>query len=211
MEHFSEQTGLTSYEEQLLGTKHRVDHTCNWLFRLLHRPGFREADCRTAAGERLHAPDLVHLVKAEFAAGTGFLVGPQTFAGIVFDSAIQPVAAGLRAARAATRQVIYEAEGLTVDLRFERKQQGNMVSACGQVLDKEAPLCWLNNAAILLCTHEGRMVTRTETNEYGEFQVEFEPQEQLRMSVVTMGRDFCGLLWEISINADYPNNKRLGY
>ena len=99
------------------------------------------------------------------------------------------MAAGLRAARAATRQVIYEAEGLTVDLRSERKQQGNMVSACGQVLDKEAPLCWLNNAAILLCTHEGRMVTwKTETNEYGEFQFEFEPQEQLRISVVTIGR-----------------------
>jgi hypothetical protein len=132
--------------------------------------------------------DLVHLVKAEFSARGSFAAGPQTFAGMVFDSAMQPAPIGLRSGRAATRQVVYEAEGLTVDLRFERKQQGNVVSACGQVLDNDFPLTWLGNAAIVLCTRDGRMVTKTETNEYGEFQFEFEPQDQLRISVVTMGR-----------------------
>jgi hypothetical protein len=192
MEHFSEQNWVDFVRgTALLGTKQRVDqHLATGCSGCCTALDFWKRIAGLAAGERDCAPpaDLVHLVKAEFAVRSGFWVGPQTFAGIVFDSAIQPLAAGLRAARAATRQVIYEAEGLTVDLRFERKQQGNMVSACGQVLDKEAPLCWLNNAAILLCTHEGRMVTRTETNEYGEFQFEFEPQEHLRMSVVTMGR-----------------------
>ncbi len=192
MEHFSEQNWVDFVRgTALLGTKQRVDqHLATGCEGCHTALDFWKRIAGLAAGERDCTPpaDLVHLVKAEFAARNGFWVGSQTFAGIVFDSAIQPLAAGLRAARAATRQVIYEAEGLTVDLRFERKQQGNTVSACGQVLDKEAPLCWLNNAAILLCTHEGRMVTRTETNEYGEFQFEFEPQEQLRMSVVTMGR-----------------------
>ena len=49
------------------------------------------------------------------------------------------------------------------------------------------------------------MVTRTETNEYGEFQFEFEPQEQLRMSVVTRAGGLCELRWEIwSNNAGLP-------
>jgi len=190
MEHFSEQNWVDFVRGTgLLGTRQRVDkHLATGCSTCKTALEFWKRVAGLAAEERACVPpaDLVHLVKTEFL--TGFRPGPRTFAGMVFDSATQLAPAGLRGARAATRQVIYEAEGLTVDLRFERQQQGNMVSACGQVLDKEAPLCWLNNAAILLCTHEGRMVTRTETNEYGEFQFEFEPQDQLRMSVVTTGR-----------------------
>ena len=192
MEHFSEQNWVDFVRgTALLGAKQRVDqHLATGCSGCQTTLDFWKRIAGLASGERDCSPpaDLVHLVKAEFSARNGFRVGRQTFAGMVFDSAIEPVAAGLRAARAATRQVIYEAEGLTVDLRFERKQPGNLVSACGQVLDKEAPLCWLNNAAILLCSSEGHMIRKTETNEYGEFQFEFEPQDQLRMSVVTMGR-----------------------
>jgi hypothetical protein len=192
MEHFSEQNWVDFVRGTgLPGTRQRVDkHLATGCSGCKSTLDFWKRIAGLAAEERDCVPpaDLVHLVKAEFSAGKGFRPGPQTFAGMVFDSAMQPVAMGLRSGRAATRQVVYEAEGLTVDLRFERKQQGNVVSACGQVLDNDAPLSWLGNAAIVLCTHEGRMVTKTETNEYGEFQFEFEPQDQLRMSVVTIGR-----------------------
>jgi hypothetical protein len=73
-------------------------------------------------------------------------------------------------------------------MRFERNHQRNLISASGQVLDKEAPLSWLGNAAIVLWTNQGRMVTKTETNGCGEFQLEFAPQDQLRLSVITEGR-----------------------
>jgi hypothetical protein len=192
MEHFSEQNWVDFVRDAgLPGMKQRVDkHLAMGCPRCQITLAFWKGIAGLAAEERNCTPpaELVHLVKAEFSARHDFRPEAQTFAGMIFDSALQPVTMGLRSARAATRQVVYEAEGLTVDLRFERKQPGNVVSACGQVLDNDAPLSWLGNAAIVLCTGEGRMITRTETNEYGEFQFEFEPQDQLRMSVVTMGR-----------------------
>ena len=86
------------------------------------------------------------------------------------------------------RQVIYESESLTVDLRFERKVSANAISVVGQVLDRQEPLSWVSGAVVVLLTEKGRMLTKTEVNEYGEFQLEFEPENQLRMSVITMGR-----------------------
>jgi hypothetical protein len=60
-----------------------------------------------------------------------------------------------------------------------------MISASGQVLDKNVPLRWLGKAAIVLWNDRGQMLTKTEAGEYGEFQFEFEAQDQLRISIAT--------------------------
>jgi hypothetical protein len=134
-------------------------------------------------------PDyLVHLVKTEFTFRQAEEEESPMIAAMVFDTATQLSPVGLRSGPGSTRQVVYEAEGLTVDMRFECNRHRNLISASGQVLDKEAPLSWLGNAAIVLWTSQGRMVTRTETNNCGEFQLEFPPQDQLRLSVITEGR-----------------------
>jgi len=109
-------------------------------------------------------------------------------ASMIFDSATQPLAMGVRSGTASTRQIVYEAEGLTVDLRLERKPHSSTFSAAGQVLDKDAPLSWLGNAAIVLWTDKGQMVTKTVANDYGEFQFEFEHEDQLRISIITANR-----------------------
>jgi hypothetical protein len=156
-------------------------------------------DCKkaSAAWERIRtialreaayrAPeDLVRLAKLQF-----IVDNPQpqdSWAGLVFDTSTQPAAAGIRGGLIHARQVIYEAESLTVDLRFERKISGNAISVAGQVLDRQEPLSWVNDAVVVLWTEKGRMVSKTEVNECGEFQLEFEPQNQLRMSVITTGR-----------------------
>jgi hypothetical protein len=106
---------------------------------------------------------------------------------MVFDTAAQLLPAGLRSGSASTRQVVYEAEGLTVDMRFERNQQRNVVSAFGQLLDRGSPLTRLGNAAIVLWNNQGRMVSKTETNPCGEFHLEFPPQDQLGLSIITEG------------------------
>jgi len=156
-------------------------------------------DCKkaSAAWERIktialreaeyQAPqDLVRLAKLQF-----IVDAPQpqdSWAGLVFDTATQPAAAGVRGGLIHARQVIYEAESLTVDLRFERKISGNAISVAGQVLDRQEPLSWVSDAIVVLWTDKGRMVSKTEVNECGEFQLEFEPQNQLRISVITTGR-----------------------
>jgi hypothetical protein len=141
----------------------------------------KETECAAPA-------DLVRLVKLQFgsqrpAEPTGWMI-----ASMIFDSATQPLPMGVRGGAASTRQVVYEAEGLTVDLRFERKQHSNTILAAGQVLDRESPLCWLSNAAVVLWTDKGQMVTKTVANDYGEFQFEFEHQDQLRISIITASR-----------------------
>jgi len=156
-------------------------------------------DCKktSAAWERIRtmtlretdyqAPqDLVRLVKLQF-----IVDAPQpedSWAGLVFETATQPATTGIRGGLIHARQVIYEADSLTVDLRFERKISGNAISVVGQVLDRQEPLSWVSDAVVVLWTEKGRMVTKTEVNECGEFQLEFEPQNQLRMSVITTGR-----------------------
>ena len=140
--------------------------------------------------ERAYMPaeNLVHLIKTEFNFRPAEEPDNAMIATMLFDSAAQPLLVGLRSGAVSARQVVYEAEGLTVDMRFERNHQRNLISASGQVLDKEAPLRWLGNAAIVLWTNQGRMVSKTETNGCGEFQIEFPPQDQLRLSVITEGR-----------------------
>lgn len=143
-----------------------------------------------ANDEAMYAPpnNLVRRVKLEFASKHAVQTEEGTLASLIFDSTAQPLPAGVRSGAVTTRQFVYEAEGLTIDLRFERKPHSNSISASGQVLDKKTPLCWLGNATVVLWTDTGRMLTRTEANDYGEFQLEFESNDQLRLSIATTGR-----------------------
>jgi hypothetical protein len=145
---------------------------------------------QSATRESDYAPpeNLVRLVKLQFADQTLGQPDVGLIASLIFDSATQPLPMGLRSGAASTRQIVYEAEGLTVDLRFERKPHSSTFSAAGQVLDKDAPLSWLGNAAIVLWTDKGEMVTKTVANDYGEFQFEFENEDQLRISIITANR-----------------------
>jgi hypothetical protein len=143
-----------------------------------------------AANECDYVPPegLVRLVKLQFATERAADKQDWTMARLAFDSATQPPPAGIRGGMARARQLLYEADGLTVDLRLEQKQQSSIFVASGQVLDRDSPLSWLGDAAIVLSTDKGETVTKTITNSYGEFQFEFEPHEQLRISVITPNR-----------------------
>jgi len=130
--------------------------------------------------------DLVRLAKLQFVVDVPS--AQDSWAGLVFDTVMEPLPVGIRGGSTHARQMIYEDDSLTVDLRFERKLSGNAISVAGQVLDRQEPLSWVTGAVVVLWTDKGRMVSKTEVNECGEFQLEFEPQNQLRMSVITTGR-----------------------
>jgi hypothetical protein len=135
--------------------------------------------------ERRNAPpaDLVRMIKQEFE-----IRYPQTekqgtwLATLRFDSFAQPAAAGMRTAAAATRntrQMVYEANGINIDLHFEFHPPQSMV-VVGQVLDK-------NNAysmplTLVLFNEQGAAVLETQTTEFGEFQFECDMRERLRLS-----------------------------
>ena len=105
-----------------------------------------------------------------------------------FDTFTQPLAFGLRSAAAVARQLVYEAEGVTVDLRLNVQVPPSQVCMVGQVLERGAALASPCNAAIIVWTEKGYPLLEASANECGEFQLEFEPQGNMRLSINLPGR-----------------------
>jgi hypothetical protein len=158
--------------------------------------------CQTAhdAWNRIHrlateestyaAPaNLVRLVKMEFGEKP---VSKRplawTLANLVFDSFAQPLPAGVRSAAISAWQVVYEAEGLAVDLRFGRRAQSKAVHLVGQVFDKQAARAFHSNATIELRTENDQLVAVTAVNDMGEFHLEFEQKDHLWLTVTAAAR-----------------------
>jgi hypothetical protein len=143
-----------------------------------------------AANERNYAPpdNLVRLTKLEFTAKREPLTHLAAIGRMIFDSVSNPVPVGVRGTAVSARQVVYEAEGLIVDLRFERQPRSGTIAASGQVLDMQAPHCMIVKATIFLWTDRGHLLNSAEANDFGEFQFEFEPQDRLRISIESAGR-----------------------
>jgi hypothetical protein len=152
---------------------------------------------RTLASEEgAYAPpaDLVLLVKLGFDSKLGqesraWSPADWTVANLVFDSFAQPLPAGVRSATLSAWQVVYEAEALTVDLRFGHRAQSKTIHLVGQVFDKRAVRVWQTNATIELSTDYGQLVATTAVNAMGEFHIEFKPQDHLWLSVKAAGRN----------------------
>lgn len=130
--------------------------------------------------------DSVRMAKLEFAARSQDQ--HEITASVVFDSALQPALAGVRSAgTAAARQMVYEAEGLMVDLRFDQRPGSRCISLIGQVLDPKGTRRSLAHAPVMLWTERGMVVTETKTNGFGEFHLEFEVLGQMRLSIQSFG------------------------
>jgi hypothetical protein len=141
-----------------------------------------------AVQENIYAPpdDLVRRVKLELstraAGNVARAIAP------VFDSFCHPLVAGVRSGSVIARQLLYEADGLTVDLRLEEEARSGKISAVGQVLDKGTPRSLLSKGTITLWTARGLPIVEANPNDHGEFQLEFEAQENLHLSIAISGR-----------------------
>ena len=137
-----------------------------------------------AVAEGAYTPpaDLVRLAKLEFIANRKAESAEWTVAELLFDSFSQASLAGVRSAPATARHIVYEANSLIVDLRFDRMQPSGKVFAVGQVLDTRVPQELLSGSPIVVWTADGQLVATTEANEFGEFQLEFVPQDHLRLT-----------------------------
>jgi hypothetical protein len=152
---------------------------------------------RLASEEGAYAPpeNLVRLVKLGFASKPAYqprtsTLENWTLANLVFDSFAQPLPAGVRSAALSAWQVVYEADGLTVDLRFGLRSQSKTVHLVGQVFDKRAVRLWQSNATIQLSTEQGELIATTAVNAMGEFHIEFETKDHhLWLSIKAVGRN----------------------
>ena len=187
MEHFSEQSWADfgrgfSTSEKARGIKAHLAADClnckaSSLF------WSRLQTMALAEGGYSAPENLVRLAKLEFAAKLQFRPEKWSLGKVLFDSFSQPLLAGVRSSAAVARQVVYEAEGLTVDLRFDVVLPSGKVSAVGQILDRQTARELLTGAPVVVWTENGQLMATTTANAYGEFQLEFEARDDLRLTV----------------------------
>lgn len=146
---------------------------------------------RIATEESAYAPpeNLVRLVKLGFAAKAAEQPLKWTLGSLVFDSFSQPLPVGVRSGALNVWQVIYEAEGLTVDLCFGRRTPSNAVHLVGQVFDKQEAHALQNETTVELSTEQEHLLATTAVSALGEFHIEFEAKESLWLSVKAAGRN----------------------
>ena len=105
---------------------------------------------------------------------------------VLFDSATQPLLAGIRGAMAG-RQLLYQKDNCCIDVRLEAKP-GNRVEMVGQVLDSGAIGRGLDQIPVSLQKGD-RMLAQTLTNHFGEFRLVLDDTDNVQMIVdVTVDR-----------------------
>ena len=133
-----------------------------------------------AAAESLFNPpaDAVHLVKSQFAA-----IRPTASAGVrlLFDSMLQPSTAGTRGSVTA-RQFLYETDEYYIDLRLEPRTEADRACLIGQVLNRAGADRRAPGLAVRLQAGQ-QPIAHTSTNEFGEFQLEFEAGNGLCIAI----------------------------
>ena len=101
---------------------------------------------------------------------------------LVFDSLRQPLAAGVRAAGVAPRQLLYKAGRYTIRLRLEPASDAERMSVIGQILDEQDPAGTLQDIAVL-AVRGSQTLDRTLTNHLGEFLLEPDAGDNLQLCV----------------------------
>ena len=131
------------------------------------------------SNEKSYTPpeSLVRMLKQEFVA-TNSPERSSVLANLLFDTFAQPLLAGIRSGAAVARQLVYEADGLTVDLRLDSHARS----------DQRLPRLSPSRVSIALWTQKGQPFLQVSPNESGEFQLEFDAQDELRLLIDVAAR-----------------------
>ena len=113
---------------------------------------------------------------------------------ITFDSLEQPAVAGTRNLQVADRQLSFEAEDFKVDLRLEHDTEPNSTVVVGQLLHRGGEEGSSTTTPVVdvpvLAVEEGRIVGRSLTGRFGEFQAEGLPNKSLSLCLL-VGPNEC--------------------
>jgi hypothetical protein len=123
-------------------------------------------------------------LKADFALRRpkGLLERVAERAALVFDSFRQPQPVGVRTAGTAPRQLLYKAGRYAIRLRLESGADAQRLSIVGQLVDEHHSPAAVQDIAVIAL--KGRKtVDRTLTNHLGEFVLEPDSAENLRLCV----------------------------
>lgn len=98
---------------------------------------------------------------------------------LVYDSAREPLPAGIRTSERVSRRAIFAAGDHQVDLQLDREPASDVVTLIGQVVGRDQA-SGLADVPVWLMQRD-RLVTRTMCNTFGEFHLEYESSRNLRL------------------------------
>jgi hypothetical protein len=100
---------------------------------------------------------------------------------LMFDSFWQPAAVGVRSVGLAPRQLHYKSGDIAVELRLEPEAGSERVSIIGQLTSKTQNSEAVQGVLVLATSIDGR-IGEASTNQFGEFQLSFVPEGDVRLS-----------------------------
>lgn len=106
----------------------------------------------------------------------------RVLASLAYDSLNDPQPVGVRGSHQISRHVLFHAGDYSVDLRFEHEKGSASMVLVGQIANQKAPEEAMSNLPVILLAGE-REVSRSISNSYGEFQMEYVPDSDLRLLV----------------------------
>lgn len=118
----------------------------------------------------------------------------------IFDSFEEPLPAGIRGGAAPARQLLHAAGDFLIDLRLET--EGRRESLTGQIMCTGTEGV-TSGAGVLLVHGNERLIAQTIANSLGEFQMEFERQNELQLYLETASNEIIAVgLPEANLSAD---------
>lgn len=128
--------------------------------------------------------EVVALVKATFKTlNPGRAPGiVDKLAQLVFDSFVEPALAGVRSGSPDSRCLLYRSGPVLIDLNLNLAQNPGHIALQGQVMDSETEPKGIQEIPVLLQSGQ-ETIARTQTNEFGEFELECGAQKGLQISV----------------------------
>jgi hypothetical protein len=138
-----------------------------------------------SAAESRPPESAVRIAKAGFS-GAHVAAKPAKTPGLVevlFDSFLQPLAAGARSSESIIRQMLYRTEPYQVDLHIEAKIGANKIVVTGQLLDLHNPDNPGKDVPVVISNLRGHVV-QTVTNEFGEFREEIRTSSDLELKLL---------------------------
>jgi hypothetical protein len=108
---------------------------------------------------------------------------------LVLDTFLQPLPAGIRCLQPDTRQLVYEAESVTVDLAFECPPDSTRTTLVGQLMRTNEPQILMNSVPVVLKSRKGPLGVST-TNEVGEFTFEFQNEPSVSLEIEASPNDW---------------------
>lgn len=158
---------------------------------------------QSAMAERAYQPPegAVRIAKAAFAGSGHQRQAESSLVEILFDSFLQPAAAGARSVGSGTRQMLYRADPYEVHVNIEPKPEGGRILITGQLQDLRHPEVPCRDVPVMLSNLRGHVV-QTVTNQSGEFCEEMKYSGDLELkfpgpkntSVIISLRDALGKL-----------------